>query len=74
MTKRFVSRQEIISIRQALTRQGLKPATSQAARPIKDCRPKWEKQGQSWIELKRGVEFTPIYETPVGIKRTNYWR
>ena len=73
--QRLVSRLEIIAARQVLSRAGLKPALSSAAPPLKTHhKPAWEKAGQSWITLKRGVEFTSMYETPVNVIRTCYRR
>ena len=87
--QRLVSRLEIIAARQSLSRAGLKPALSVAAPPLKTRhkfafrqeKPLWEKAGQSfasarkpWITLKRGVEFTSMYETPVNVVRTCYWK
>ena len=82
-SQRFISRLEIIATRQSLSRAGLKPALSVATPPLKPAsskgatasrKPMWEKAGQSWITLKRGVEFTSMYETPVNITRTCYWK
>ena len=73
--QRFISRLEIIAARQSLSRAGLKPALSTATPSLKTHhKPLWEKAGQSWITLKRGVEFTSMYETPVNITRTCYRR